>query len=139
MKFFKNALLSGFMLLTLSVFSQSKVAGSVIDGELNQPLVGASVAIKGTTSGTVTDFDGKFEISTSEKSGVIVISYLGFETKTVTYTITGNSVNIGSVVLMPDASQLEEVVVVGQGIIDIAKDRKTPVAVSSIKAAEIHE
>jgi hypothetical protein len=139
MKFFKNALLSGFMLLTLSVFSQSKVAGSVIDGELNQPLVGASVAIKGTTSGTVTDFDGKFEISTSEKSGVIVISYLGFETKTVTYTITGNSVNIGSVVLMPDASQLEEVVVVGKGIIDVAKERKTPIAVSTIKAAEIQE
>jgi hypothetical protein len=137
MKFFKNALLSGFMLLTLSVFSQSKVAGSVIDGELNQPLVGASVAIKGTTSGTVTDFDGKFEISTSEKSGVIVISYLGFETKTVTYTITGNSVNIGNVVLMPDASQLEEVVVVGKGIIDLAKERKTPIAVSTIKAAEI--
>ncbi len=137
MKFFKNALLSGFMLLTLSVFSQSKVAGSVIDGELNQPLVGASVAIKGTTSGTVTDFDGKFEISTSEKSGVIVISYLGFETKTVTYTITGNSVNVGNVVLMPDASQLEEVVVVGKGIIDLAKERKTPIAVSTIKAAEI--
>ena len=138
MKIFKNALLIGFMFLSaLSVFSQSKVAGSVIDGELNQPLVGASVAIKGTTSGTVTDFDGKFEISTSEKSGVIVISYLGFETKTVTYTITGNSVNVGSVVLMPDASQLEEVVVVGKGIIDLAKERKTPIAVSTIKAAEI--
>ena len=138
MKIFKNALLIGFMFLSaLSVFSQSKVAGSVIDGELNQPLVGASVAIKGTTSGTVTDFDGKFEISTSEKSGVIVISYLGFETKTVTYTITGNSVNVGNVVLMPDASQLEEVVVVGKGIIDLAKERKTPIAVSTIKAAEI--
>lgn len=138
MKIFKNALLIGFMFLsTLTVFSQSKVTGTVVDGEFNQPLAGASVTIKGTKTGTATDFDGKFEISTSEKSGVIVISYLGFETKSVSFTITGNSVNVGSIVVMPDASQLEEVVVVGQGILDVAKDRKTPVAVSTIKAAEI--
>lgn len=138
MKIFKNALLIGFMFLsTLTVFSQSKVTGTVVDGEFNQPLAGASVTIKGTKTGTATDFDGKFEISTSEKSGVIVISYLGFETKSVSFTITGNSVNVGSIVVMPDAGQLEEVVVIGKGIIDVAKERKTPIAVSTIKAAEI--
>lgn len=138
MKIFKNALLIGFMFLsTLTVFSQSKVTGTVVDGEFNQPLAGASVTIKGTKTGTATDFDGKFEISTSEKSGVIVISYLGFETKSVSFTITGNSVNIGSIVVTPDAGQLEEVVVIGRGIIDVAKERKTPIAVSTIKAAEI--
>ena len=138
MKIFKNALLIGFMFLsTLTVFSQSKVTGTVVDGEFNQPLAGASVTIKGTKTGTATDFDGKFEISTSEKSGVIVISYLGFETKSVSFTITGNSVNVGSIVVTPDAGQLEEVVVIGKGIIDVAKERKTPIAVSTIKAAEI--
>lgn len=56
----------GFMFMsTLTVFSQSKVTGTVIDGEFNQPLAGASVVVKGTTSGTATDFDGKFEITTS--------------------------------------------------------------------------
>ena len=66
MKIFKNALLFGFMFIsTLTVFSQSKVTGTVIDGEFNQPLAGASVVVKGTTTGTATDFDGKFEITTS--------------------------------------------------------------------------
>ena len=140
MKVFKNVLLIGFMFLSsLTVFSQSNVSGTVIDGELNQPLVGANVTIKGTKSGTVTDFDGKFEIKTSEKSGQVIISYLGFVTKTITFTVTGNSVNLGSVVLAPDASQLEEVVVIGKGIIDVAKERKTPIAVSTIKAVEIQE
>lgn len=138
MKIFKNALLFGFMFMsTLTVFSQSKVTGTVIDGEFNQPLAGASVVVKGTTTGTATDFDGKFEITTSQKSGEIVISFLGYETKTVSYTITGNSVNVGKVVVSPEAGQLEEVVLVGQGILDVAKDRKTPVAVSTIKATEI--
>lgn len=138
MKIFKNALLFGFMFMsTLTVFSQSKVTGTVIDGEFNQPLAGASVVVKGTTTGTATDFDGKFEIITSQKSGEIVISFLGYETKTVSYTITGNSVNVGNVVVSPEAGQLEEVILVGKGIIDVAKERKTPIAVSTIKASEI--
>jgi len=138
MKIFKNALLFGFMFIsTLTVFSQSKVTGTVIDGEFNQPLAGASVVVKGTSEGTATDFDGKFEISTSQKSGEIVISFLGYETKTVSFTITGNSVNVGNVVVSPETGQLEEVVLVGKGIIDVAKERKTPIAVSTIKASEI--
>ncbi|MDP5026718.1 MAG: TonB-dependent receptor [Flavobacterium sp.] len=140
MKVFKHVLLIGFMFLSsLTVFSQSKVTGTVIDGDLNQPLAGANVMVKGTKTGTVTDFDGKFEISTSEKSGQIIVSYLGFVTKTITFTVSGNSVNLGSIVLAPDASQLEEVVVIGRGIIDVAKERKTPIAVSTIKAVEIQE
>lgn len=138
MKIFKNALLFGFMFIsTLTVFSQSKVTGTVIDGEFNQPLAGASVVVKGTTTGTATDFDGKFEISTSKKSGEIVISFLGYETKTVSFTIAGNTVNVGKIMVSPEAGQLEEVVLVGKGIIDVAKERKTPIAVSTIKASEI--
>lgn len=138
MKIFKNALLYGFLFLsTLTVFSQSKITGIVIDGEVNQPLAGANVIVKGTTTGTATDFDGKFEISSSSKAGEVVIAYLGFESKTVKFTITGNSVNLGIISLSPDANQLEEVVLVGRGIIDIAKERKTPIAVSTIRAVDI--
>ncbi|MFD2908429.1 TonB-dependent receptor [Flavobacterium ardleyense] len=140
MKIFKNVLFYGFLLLSsLTVFSQSKITGVVIDEELNQPLAGASVLVKGTTTGSVTDFDGKFEISSALKVGEIVISYLGFETKTVKFTVSGSSIDLGRVTLFPDANQLQEVVLVGQGVLDIAKDRKTPVAVSTIKAAEIQE
>ena len=138
MKIFKNALLYGFLFLsTLTVFSQSKITGIVIDGEVNQALAGANVIVKGTTTGTATDFDGKFEISSSSKAGEVVIAYLGFESKTVKFTITGNSVNLGIISLSPDANQLEEVVLVGRGIIDIAKERKTPIAVSTIRAVDI--
>ena len=138
MKIFKNALLYGFLFLsTLTVFSQSKITGIVIDQELNQPLAGASVVVKGTTTGTATDFDGKFEITSSSKSGEVVITYLGFESKTVKFTISGNAVNLGNIAISPDANQLEEVVLVGKGIIDVAKERKTPIAVSTIRAVDI--
>lgn len=123
----------------MSVFSQSKITGVIFDGDLNQPLAGASVVVKGTSNGTATDLDGKFELSTTQKSGVISVSYLGFVTKSIPFTVTGNSVNLGQIVVLPDASQLQEVVVVGKGIIDVAKERKTPIAVSTIKAVEIQE
>ncbi len=139
MKIFKNVLLAGFFLITMSVFSQSKITGVIFDGDLNQPLAGASVVVKGTSNGTATDLDGKFELSTTQKSGVISVSYLGFVTKSIPFTVTGNSVNLGQIVVLPDASQLQEVVVVGKGIIDVAKERKTPIAVSTIKAVEIQE
>jgi iron complex outermembrane recepter protein len=138
MKIFKNALLFGFFFLTtLTVFSQSKVTGTVLDGELNQPLAGASVVIKGTTNGVATDFDGKFELTTTQKSGEIVISFLGFDSKTISFTVTGTTTNVGSVVIAPNVSQLDDLVVVGKGIIDVAKERKTPIAVSTIKAVDI--
>jgi hypothetical protein len=138
MKIFKNALLFGFFFFTtLTVFSQSKVTGTVLDGELKQPLAGASVVIKGTTNGVATDFDGKFELTTTQKSGEIVISFLGFETKTVSFTVTGATTNVGSVSIITSVSELDDVVVVGKGIIDVAKERKTPIAVSTIKAADI--
>ena len=140
MKIFKNALLFGFFFLTtLTVFSQSKVTGTVLDGELNQPLAGASVVIKGTTNGVATDFDGKFELTTTQKSGEIVISFLGFDSKTISFTVTGATTNVGSVVIAPNVSQLDDLVIVGKGIIDLAADRKTPIAVSTIKAAEIQQ
>lgn len=138
-KIFKNVLLAGFFLITMSVFSQSKITGVIFDGDLNQPLAGASVVVKGTSNGTATDLDGKFELTTTQKSGVISVSYLGFVTKSIPFTVNGNSVNLGQIVVLPDASQLQEVVVIGKGIIDVAKERKTPIAVSTIKAVEIQE
>ncbi|WP_245896545.1 carboxypeptidase-like regulatory domain-containing protein [Flavobacterium sediminis] len=138
MRDFAKKLLFGFVFLTsLTVFSQATVTGVIVDADLNEPLAGANVVVKGTTDGATTDFDGKFEFTTSEKSGQIVVSYLGFESKVISFTVSGNTVNLGNVTLTPDENQLEGVVVVGSGVIDLAKDRKTPIAVSTIKAAEI--
>ncbi|WP_318310710.1 TonB-dependent receptor [Flagellimonas crocea] len=115
-------------------FAQGTLTGTVTDGEMGGPLPGATVMVKGTSNGTSTDFDGNFTLEVSQGSGTLVVSYIGFLRKEVAFTSTGN---VGTIVLMPDAEQLGEVVVTG--VMDIAKDRETPVAVSTIRAAEIQE
>jgi outer membrane cobalamin receptor len=133
----KNWLLTGLMFLVVStVFSQGKVTGTITDGQGSLP--GANVAIKNTNIGASADFDGKFSINASVKSGELVISFIGFESKTVRFSVeNGSTTNLGTIVLASN-NQLEEIVVKST-VVDIAKDRKTPVAVSTIKAAEIQE
>lgn len=133
----KNWLLTGLMFLIVSsVFSQGKITGTITDGQMTLP--GANIAVKGSTTGVSSDFDGKFSINTSVASGELVISFIGYEAKTVKFSVAnGATVNLGTIVLTSDSNQLEEIVVVGKGLIDLAKDRKTPIAVSTIKAAEI--
>ncbi|ASV30421.1 TonB-dependent receptor [Maribacter cobaltidurans] len=118
-------------LLTATVFSQTTITGTVVDGEMGGPLPGATVVVKGTSNGTSTDFDGNFTIESATSSGTLRVSYIGFMPQEVSFT--GGSV--GTISLMPNAEELEGVVVTG--VQDIAKDRKTPVAVSTIKAEEI--
>ena len=115
-------------------FSQGTITGMVTDGELGGPLPGANVLEQGTSNGTTTDFDGNFTISVGQNSGTLVISYIGFVTQRINYTSPGD---LGTISLQPDAEELEGVVVTG--ILDIAKDRETPVAVSTIRATEIQE
>lgn len=116
-------------LLTATVFSQTTITGTVVDGEMGSPLPGATVVVKGTSNGTSTDFDGNFTIEAAASSGTLRISYIGFITQEVAFT--GGSV--GTISLMPDAEELSEVVVIGSGVIDLEEDRSTPIAVSTIK------
>ncbi|MFC4749666.1 TonB-dependent receptor [Flavobacterium branchiicola] len=132
----KNWLLTGlFFMIVSTVFSQGKVSGTITDGVGSLP--GANVVIKGSTTATSTDFDGKFTLSSTTGSGEIVISFLGFQNQTVKYTVSnGSTTNLGKIVLTANSNELSEIVVTSS-VIDVAKDRKTPVAVSTIKAAEI--
>ncbi len=114
-------------------FSQSTVKGKVMDAEMSAPLPGANVVEKGTTNGTTTDFDGNFTLTTQSSSGVLVVSYVGFASKSVQFS--GNQ-DLGSLNMQTDNS-LDEVVIVGSGVIDLAEGRKTPIAVSTVKASEI--
>ncbi len=134
----KNWLFSGLMFLVVSmVFSQGKVTGTITDGQGFLP--GANIAIKGTATGTTADFDGKFSINTSAKSGELVVSFVGYDNKTINFTVlNGATTNLGTIVLTSNSSQLDEIVVTS-GVLDIAQDRKTPVAVSTIRASEIQE
>jgi hypothetical protein len=133
----KNWFLVTFFLLSIStVFAQGKISGSVQDK--SGPLPGANVVIQGTTTSVSTGFDGSFTLNSNKATGILVVSYLGYETQKVEYSIVGSSSDLGVIVLKDESNQLGEVVITST-VIDVAKDRKTPVAVSTIKAAEIRE
>ncbi len=138
MKTMKNWLLTGLLFMIVSTaFSQNKITGTITDGALSLP--GANAAVKGSSDAGSSDFDGKFTITTSATSGQIVVSYLGYESKTVSFTVvTGGTINLGVITLSSNSNELSEIVV-KSSTVDIAKDRKTPVAVSTIKEAQIQE
>ncbi|WP_308991312.1 TonB-dependent receptor [Mariniflexile litorale] len=95
--------------LSSTSWAQSDVSGVVTDNQ-NVPIPGVNVIVKGTSTGSATDFDGNYKIKA--KSGdVLVFSYLGYETLELTYN--GNSKF--DVKLTEDAAQLDEVVVIGYG------------------------
>lgn len=124
-------------MIVSTVFSQGKVTGTVTDGTGSLP--GANVEIKGSSAATSTDFDGKFTLNATTSVGEIVISYLGYQSQTVKFSVSnGSTTNLGTIVLESNSNELSEIVVKST-VVDIAKDRKTPVAVSTIKAAEIQE
>jgi outer membrane cobalamin receptor len=134
MKTMKNWLLTGLMfLIVATAFAQGKVTGTVTDGKGSLP--GANIVIKGTKIAVSTDFDGKFSINTTANSGELVVSFIGYKSKTVKFN---GAASVGTIALVADDNQLQEIVV-RSSVVDVAKDRKTPVAVSTIRAAEIQE
>lgn len=103
--------------------------GSVRD-EKGEPIVGASVIVKGSTRGTTTDSDGKFSLSVADKSAALIISFIGYETQSIE---VGNR-TLFDIVLKNDLKQLTEIVVVGYG--EIKKTDLTG-AVASIQSKDI--
>ncbi len=99
------------ILFSNSVSAQNRtVEGIISDAANGEPLIGVSVRIKGMNSGTITDLDGKFTVSASNGT-VLVVSYMGYETQEVTI---GEQTTI-RISLKEDAKILDEVVVVGFG------------------------
>ena len=107
---FKGVLTLLLVLLVQISFAQEKTISGVVSDNTGLPLPGVNILIKGTTTGTQTDFDGKFSLNASV-GDVIVISYLGLKTKEVTV----GSANSITVTLEEDSSSLDEVVVVAYG------------------------
>ncbi len=104
----KSLLLVGAF-LCFGLAQAQEVSGTVSDA--NGPLPGASVVVKGTTTGTQTDFDGNFTLEVPSSDAVLVISYIGYSTQEV--AVNGRSTI--DVVLQEDATALEEVVIIGYG------------------------
>jgi len=113
--FFGNLLLGiGFsILLTGNVMAQQNitVTGRVISGEDQTGLPGVNVIVKGTTQGTVTDVEGNYTIGVPDETAILVFSSVGFSTQEI--AVGGQTVI--DIVLNPDLTSLEEIVVVGYG------------------------
>ena len=106
----KNYLLTlAALLLTLQIaLAQRTVTGSVLDAKTNEPLIGASVVIPGTTTGTVADIKGKFSISVPQSATSVTVSFIGYTAQEVSVKNT-NAITV----LLAEGGQLAEVVVLG--------------------------
>lgn len=109
-KLITKGLLILFLIVTGTLHAQdTQIKGTILD-ELGGPLPGATITIKGTTTGASSDFNGAFTLSASS-TDVLIISYVGYISQEVT---VGNQTTI-NVTLQPDVAALDEVVVVGFG------------------------
>ncbi|EOR94611.1 TonB-dependent receptor [Arcticibacter svalbardensis MN12-7] len=99
------------MNLFVAVYAQKNITGKVVDASTNEPIIGASVKIKNTQQGAVTNVNGVFTIPNAPNNSVIVVSYLGY----VTQEVSSNSPQPFTIKLAADAQNLSEVVVVGYG------------------------
>lgn len=117
------------LLLTLSMFAQTTVQGTVTDAANGEPIIGASVLEIGTTNGTITDFDGNFSLMV-KPGAKLAISYMGYKTQEL--TAAQNMV----VKLGEDSELLDEVVVVGYGVV---KKNDATGSVTAIKPDEMNK
>lgn len=116
------------MLLSVQVFAQEiAIKGSVKD-RLGEVVIGANVIVKGTTNGTITDFDGNFVLN-AKQGDIIVISFIGYKTQELPAATTMN------VVLQDDSEVLEDVVVIGYGSV---KKSDLSGSVVAVKAEEMN-
>ena len=132
MKINKLVAICSFMMIGITSFSQNimkDIKGIVCD-ENGEPIIGASVMVKGTSNGTISDMDGNFNLSVPEKS-IIVVSFVGYKTQEIKANSSKSDFRI---VMSDDAELLEEVVVVGYGV---QKKSDLTSAVASVKADEL--
>lgn len=115
----------------LSVMQGKTIKGQILD-ETGESMIGVSVLVKGTTIGTVTDFDGNYtlEVPSGKEYNILEISYIGYKTKEI--TIGNNS--LINIKMEPDTQALDEVVVIGYGTV---KKRDLTGAVASMKNEDV--
>lgn len=135
MKKYKNVKwLFGLFLTIISlspILAQQRIKGTVMDQSNGDLLPGVNIVVKGTTNGTLTDFDGNFDFEVSNEDPVLLFSYIGFLSQQVA---VGNKSDL-TVELEPDVAALEEVVVIGYG----TQNRETVTgSIATIKADEFN-
>lgn len=104
--------LSVFFLITQIITAQVQVRGSVVDASSQEPLIGVNITIEGSNTGTVTDFNGNFELENVMSSDVIEISYIGYEDFS---QVIGENTNL-TILLTESGVALDEITVTALGI-----------------------
>lgn len=116
------------ILLSVQAFAQSITIRGNVKDNTGMGIIGANILVKGTTNGTITDFDGNFTLD-AQKSDIIVISFIGYKTQELPAAPTMN------VVLKDDSEVLEDVVVIGYGSV---KKSDLSGSVVAVKAEEMN-
>ena len=106
-----------------------KVTGIVVD-EKGEPIIGASVQVKGESNGTITNIDGYYSLMNVPESATLIISYIGYRT----VNLSVKNQNTSKITLVEDSKMIDEVVVVGYGV---QRKRDVSTAISSIRASDI--
>lgn len=115
-----------FLSCAIHVSAQS-ISGQVVEQISEEELIGATVILKGTSIGSITDVDGRFTLSNVENGDYILeVSFLGFEKYTRNLSVTGD-VDLGKIYLEESTIGLQEV----QVFADVVEERKTPVAIAT--------
>lgn len=112
LRFLRGMWMAALLLIGGVAFAQTAVTGNVVDAASGDLIIGASVLEVGTTNGTITDFDGNFNLKVSA-GATLSISYMGYKTQTLA---VGNQ-TVFKVRLGEDSELLDEVVVVGYGVV----------------------
>ena len=124
------------VIFTAATFAQGTIAGKVMDASYGESLIGATVVLKGTTTGTVTDIDGSFDLKVPAGTQTITFSYVGYNSQDIDVVVeNGSTKNMGRIKLVPSSIALEGVNIMA----DRAKERETPVALSNVPKAEIEQ
>ena len=134
----RNLLLVCIMAISSFAYAQTgTVTGRVLDPDTDEALIGANVIIEGTVQGATTDIDGYFKIvNVAAGSMNLIVTYIGYDAITIPVTVTaGSTTDVGAVTLATNSIGLREIEVIAS----VAIDRKTPVAVSTVKGEYIQE
>ncbi|MDE6403048.1 MAG: SusC/RagA family TonB-linked outer membrane protein, partial [Muribaculaceae bacterium] len=128
----KHLLFICLALMGLTAFAQHTVTGTVMSASEDEPMIGATVMVKGSTTGTMTDFDGNYTLKNVADDAVLIFSAVGYERQEI--PVDGRS-RI-DVTMNEQASLLDEVVVVGYGTV---KRSDLTSSISTVKAEDITE
>ena len=130
---YRLGLFSCLMLLSLIGYSQNTVSGKILDGRNGEEIIGATIIVVGTSTGTITDYDGTFTLTTDQEFPFeINITYTGYETTRMTITESGD---LGEISFRETTSVLDEVVITASRRKEKVQD--APASVSILNARQL--